>query len=120
MRHGAPAGWPADLPPVGAGFDEQVVGWLLDRLPPEYRTSPLRSQPLILALAARRHAQATLDGTREVYRELRAELRDHLDPAQIDGGLVALEALAAAFTRTVREVTMVEQGMRGHVWKPRL
>lgn len=88
--------------------------------PAGYRTSPLRSQPLILALAARRHAQATLDGTREVYRELRAELRDHLDPAQIDGGLVALEALAAAFTRTVREVTMVEQGMRGHVWKPRL
>ena len=29
--------------PVGAGFDEQVVGWLLDRLPPEYRTSPLQA-----------------------------------------------------------------------------
>ena len=83
----APPGWPADLPPVGAGLDAAVVGWLLDRLPPEYRTSPVRRHPLILAIAARRHAEATVAGTREVYRELRAALRDHLEAGEIDAGL---------------------------------
>ena len=114
----APPGWPADLPPVG--FEEQVTGWLLDRLPPEFRTSPIRKHPLVLAMAAREHAAATLDGTREVYRNLRSELRDHVQPEEIDAGLVALEALAAEFSRTLREVQMVEEAMRGRIWKPRL
>ena len=67
-----PPGWPADLPGPGAGLAEQVTGWLLDRLPPEYRTSSLRRYPLVLAMSARLHAQATLAGTRDVYRDLRA------------------------------------------------
>jgi hypothetical protein len=114
----APAGWPPDLPP--AGFEEQVSGWLLDRLPPEYRTSSVRRHPLLLAMAAREHARARLEGARQIYRNLRAELRDHVGPEEIDGGLVALEALAAQFARTAREVGLVEEAMRGRVWKPRL
>lgn len=114
----APPGWPADLPPVG--FEEQVTGWLLDRLPPEFRTSPIRKHPLVLALAAREHALATLEGAREVYRNVRSDLRDHVTPEEIDAGLVALEALAAQFARTVREVQLVEEAMRGRVWNPRL
>jgi hypothetical protein len=55
-----------------------------------------------------------------VYRDLRAELRDHLEAAQIDAGLTSLQNLAASFSRSVREVTMVEEALRGHVWKPRL
>lgn len=97
-----------------------MTGWLLDRLPPEFRTSPIRKHPLVLALAAREHAAATLDGTREVYRNLRSELRDHVQPSAIDAGLVALEALAAQFARTAREVQLVEEAMRGRVWNPRL
>jgi len=115
-----PPGWPRDLPPPGAGLAEQVTGWLLDRLPPEYRTSPLRRYPLVLAMAARLHANATLAGTRDVYRDLRAELRDHLDPTDVQVALVALEELAAQFSRSVREIELVEQSMRGQVWKPRL
>ncbi len=115
-----PPGWPADLPGPGAGLAEQVTGWLLDRLPPEYRTSSLRRYPLVLAMSARLHAQATLAGTRDVYRDLRAELRDHLDPTDIQAALVGLEELAAQFSRTVREVELVEQALRGQVWKPRL
>lgn len=114
----APPGWPADLPPVG--FESQVSGWLLDRLPPEYRTSEVRKHPMVLALAAHQHAVATLEGTREVYRSLRAELRDLLEQAEIDASLVALEALAAQFARTVREVELVQEALRGRVWKPRL
>lgn len=115
-----PPGWPADLPPVGAGFEQDVSGWLLDRLPPEYRTSVVRKHQMILAMAAREHARATLDGTREVYRGLRAQLRDVVQPSDIDAGLVALESLAAQFARSLREVELVEQALRGHVWKPRL
>ena len=114
----APPGWPADLPPVG--FEPLAGAWLLDRLPPEYRTSQARKHPLVLALAAKQHAVATLEGTREVYRSLRAELRDLLEPAEIDASLVALESLAAQFARTLREVELVEEALRGKVWKPRL
>ena len=115
-----PAGWPDDLPAVGDGFDEKVTGWLLDRLPAQYRTSAIRHQPLVLAMAAANHADATLAGTRQVYRDLRSQLRDHLEPHQIDQALEALEALAADFTRTVREVTLVQQALEGHEWRPRL
>ena len=114
----APPGWPADLPPVG--FEDRVTGWLLDRLPPEFRTSPLRAHPVVLALAARQHARYTLEGAREVYRTLRAEVRDHVEPEEIDTGLLAIEALAAQFSRTLREVELVEEALRGRVWKPRL
>jgi hypothetical protein len=114
----APPGWPADLPPVG--FESQVRGWLLDRLPPEYRTSEVRKHPLVLAFAAHQNAIAILEGTREVYRGLRSELRDHLEQAEIDANLVAVEALAAQFARTLREVELVQEALRGRVWKPRL
>lgn len=116
----SPPGWPADLPPAGAEFEQAVVGWLLDRLPPEYRTSQLRKHPLVLAMAARGHAEATLSGTRDVYRRLRAELRDRLAADEIDVALVELERLAAQFSRTRREVELVEQSLRGQIWKPRL
>lgn len=96
------------------------MGWLLDRLPPEYRTSALRKHPLALAMAARGQAEATLSGVREVYRRLRAELRDRLDAAEIEAALVELERLAAQFGRSQREVEMVEQALRGRVWRPRL
>ena len=115
-----PPGWPGDLPGPGEGLAENVTGWLLDRLPPEYRTSPLRRHPLVLAMCARLHAQATLAGTRDVYRDLRAELRDHLDPTDIQAALVGLEDLAAQFGRSEREIELVEQALRGHVWRPRL
>jgi len=108
------------LPGPGEGLAENVTGWLLDRLPPEYRTSPLRRHPLVLAMCARLHAQATLAGTRDVYRDLRAELRDHLDPTDIQAALVGLEDLAAQFSRSEREIDLVEQALRGQVWKPRL
>jgi hypothetical protein len=114
----APAGWPADLAPVG--FESQVSAWLLDRLPPEYRTSAVRKHPLVLAMAAHEHALATLEGTREVYRSLRSSLRDFIEPSELDASLVALEALAAQFSRTLREVELVQEAMRGRVWKPRL
>lgn len=114
----APPGWPADLPPVG--FESHVSGWLLDRLPPEYRTSEVRKHPLVLAFAAHQNAIAILEGTREVYRGLRSELRDHLEQAEIDANLVAVEALAAQFARTLREVELVQEALRGRVWKPRL
>ncbi len=114
----APAGWPADLPPVG--YETVVAAWLLDRLPPEYRTSPVRRHPLVLAMAAHEHARATLDGTREVYRSLRAQLRDYVEQAELEASLAALEALAAQFSRTLREVDLVQQALRGTVWKPRL
>ena len=61
-----------------------------------------------------------LEATREVYRGARAGLRDSLEPAEIDTGLAALEALAATFKRTLREVGLVEEALQGRMWRPRL
>ena len=88
--------------------------------PQRTRTSDARRYPLLLAMAAREHVRATLEGTRRVYRDLRAQLRDFAGPEDIQAGLQALEGLAAQFSRTVREVELVEQALRGKVWKPRL
>lgn len=115
-----PPGWPADLPGVGQGFEQRVTVWLLDRLPPEYRTSELRKHPLSLSLAAGHHARANLEAARQTYRELRASLRDHVEPAEVDESLAALQAVASQFTRMVREMDLVDQALRGHVWRPRL
>jgi hypothetical protein len=115
-----PPGWPGDLPSEGSAFDEAVVGWLLDRLPPEYRTSPLRRHPAVLAVCACEHAGARLQAVREVYRGLRATMRDRMEQAEIDACLSALEALGAEFSRTLRESRLVREKVEGRTWRPRL
>lgn len=115
-----PPGWPADLTPEGSAFDDAVTGWLLDRLPPEYRTSVLRRHPAVLAACAQQHAEARVEAVREVYRGLRSSMRDRLEPDEISAALTGLEALAAQFTRTAREVQLVLDALQGRAWRPRL
>ena len=115
-----PPGWPADLTADDAGFDDDVVGWLLDRLPPEYRTSALRRHPAVLGVCAAAHAQARLEAVREVYRGLRSGMRERLEPDEITAVMAGLEALAADFTRTQREVHLVQEALQGRTWHPRL
>jgi len=112
MAAGAPAGWPKDLvPPVAPDFSVRAVGWLLDRGPAELRTSPLRAHPLALAYLVEHHARAQVDGTREAYRHLRAELGARLGPQALTAVQQALEVAGAQALAQAREVSLVRAAL---------
>lgn len=122
MTVSAPPGWPHGLPPPESpGFDAKVVGWLLDQCPPEYRLSDtLRAHPVALARLAVCQVEASLAGARQAYAGVRRDLRDYLDPDQIDAVLLALEHEGSRLVGLAREVAMVEEALRGRRWRPRL
>lgn len=106
-------GWPADLPVPGEqGFDDRVVGWLLDRGPAELRTSSLRFQPLALAVYIGHQADASLEGARAAYGRARTELGPYLDPDQLGAVQRALEAEGARLLQVQREVRLVAAALR--------
>src|SRR6516164_7728178 len=86
-----PRGWPADVQPPGSDdWQESAVAWLLEVVPPQYRKhAVLRRNPLALAAVARHHAGACVEGARQGYRSVRAELSDRVPAHVIDGILVA-------------------------------
>src|SRR5215467_7842815 len=71
-----PPGWPAGVHPPGSEeFESTAVGWLLDVVPPDYRLhGVLRRYPIALAVMARHHSKACVEGAREGYRTARTEL----------------------------------------------
>ena len=118
----APTGWPRDLdPPETAGFESSVVGWLLDRCPPEYRAHEvLRRHPRALARLAVHHCEATLEGARAAYATCRRELQGAVPPDVMPEVLASLEAEGARIASTLREVRLVDEALAGTRWRPRL
>ncbi len=112
-------GWPRDLPdPGSAGFDERVVGWLLDRGPADLRGSDLRLLPLALAQTVGHIVDGELAGLRTAYAGARSGLRDVYSAADVDRVLAALEAEGARLLAVRREVALVcdalaERGRQG-------
>jgi hypothetical protein len=100
-----PAGWPSAVrPPDSQGFEASAVTWLLDVLPPGYREQKqVHHYPVGLAVMARNHAVACLDGAREGYRAARAELGGFLPPGEIDAVLAVYRAAGDRQAATARE-----------------
>ncbi|MEZ5117011.1 MAG: hypothetical protein R2737_12170 [Candidatus Nanopelagicales bacterium] len=117
-----PPGWPPDLPPAETDeFGERVVGWLLDRCPPDYRLHDvLRANPRALARLTAHHVDATLEGARRAYAGVRRELRDRLTPEAVDAVLVALEREGTRLLVEQRQVALVEEALDGRRWVRRL
>lgn len=117
-----PPGWPSDLPPPGTEeFAAKVSGWLLDRCPPEVRSSfTIRRHPVALAHVAARHSESVVSGQREAYRSARRELVDLLPTEALAGVLTDLEAIGHDAVRTAREVQIVAEALHGAVWRPKL
>jgi len=59
-----PPGWPTGVHPPGSeDFEASAVGWLLDIVPPGYRSHDvLRRYPVALATLARHHMAACVHG----------------------------------------------------------
>src|ERR1700745_1186110 len=135
-----PPGWPAGVHPPGSEeFESTAVGWLLDVVPPDYRLhGVLRRYPIALAVMARHHSQACVEGARggyrmarhpsqgcvegarEGYRTARTDLAGVLPPHAIDTILAAYRKEGARLAETARAVDLVERALRGEVFTPKM
>lgn len=117
-----PPGWPPRVrPPGAAGWQGDVVGWLLDQCPPEYRGHPvLRRHPVALSWLAELHVQAELEAMRQAYRQARVALTDALPDGSLAAVLVCLEREGMRLRGVERSVRLVREALDGQVFVPRL
>ncbi|MBM3668801.1 MAG: hypothetical protein FJW97_02120 [Actinobacteria bacterium] len=100
--------WPRDL--VDAGhpeFLEHAERWLLDRSPPEWRTSTLRGDVPALAWAVTHHIEGARAGARQAYREARPRFQEPL----LTRVHTALESYGAHLLTVEREVAQVRRAL---------
>jgi hypothetical protein len=115
-----PPGWPAGVHPPGSdSFEQTAVAWLLDVIPPDYRVhGVLHRHPIALAVLARHHVAACIEGARRGYRSVRTELGDVLPPQALDAVLAAYGAEGSRLVATARAVDLVGRGLRGEAFAP--
>jgi hypothetical protein len=116
-----PPGWPAGVHPPGSEeFEQTAVTWMLDVVPPDYRLhGVLRRHPLALAVLARHHLAACIQGARDGYRTARTELAS-LPPGGVDAVLEVYRAEGRRLVETARAVELVGRALRGEVFTPQL
>jgi hypothetical protein len=114
-----PPGWPTGVHPPGSeDFEATAIAWLLDVVPPDFRLhGVLRRHPLALAVMARHHTQACVEGARAGYRTARTELGETLPPHAIDAVLAAYRTEGRRLASTAKAVALIEEALRGD-YKP--
>ena len=87
--------------------------WLLG-LVPEYRHyDVLRRHPVILAHVARHLVHGSVEGAREGYRTVRADLAEDAPPHALDGALKACRDEGRRLAAAERAIDLVERALRG-------
>lgn len=119
-RH-LPQDWPERVQPPGTeGWEATAVTWLLD-LVPAYRQYPVvRRHPVALAYIAHHLVRGSVEGAREGYRTVRAELAEHVPPHAADAALSAYCVEGRRLAATERAVELVERALRGETFMPGL
>jgi hypothetical protein len=117
-----PTGWPTGVHPPGTeGFEQTAVSWLLDVVPPDYRLhGVLVRHPLALASLARHHLTACIEGARQGYRGVRAELGRDLPPSGVDAVLAAYQTEGRRLVATARAAELVGRALRGEEFVPQM
>lgn len=117
-----PTGWPAGVHPPGTeGFEQTAVNWLLDVVPADYRLhGVLLRHPVALAALARHHLAACIEGARQGYRSVRAELGQDLPPSSIAALLSAYQTEGRRLVATAKAVELVGRALRGEAFVPQL
>jgi hypothetical protein len=117
-----PVGWPAGVHPPGTkDFEETAVKWLLNVVPPDYRMhGVLMRHPVALAMLARHHVRACVEGTREAYRGARTELGRDLPPSAMAAVLAAYKAEGTRLVATAKAVDLICHAMHGDAFVPQL
>lgn len=121
MAQYVPPGWPVGVHPPGSeGFEQTAVTWLLDVVPPDYRIhGVLRRHPVALAELARHHLAACVQGARDGYRVVRAELGAQLPRHGLEAVLAVYRAEGSRLVSTARAVDLVCRALRGETFTPR-
>ena len=108
-------------PPGTEEFESTAVGWLLDVVPPDYRLhGVLRRHPLALAVMAKYHCQACVEGARNGYRTARTELGGALPPHAVDAVLSAYKREGSRLAANATAVGLLERALRGEVFRPKI
>ena len=117
-----PPGWPTGVHPPGSeDFEATAIAWLLDVVPPDFRLhGVLRRHPVALAVMARHHTQACVEGARAGYRTARTELGETLPPHAIDAVLAAYRTEGRRLASTAKAVVLIEEALRGDAFTPQL
>ena len=115
-----PPGWPPAVHPPGSEeLEASAVAWLLDVLPEGYRAQKrVQRYPIGLAVMARHHGEACLDGAREGYRSIRAELQGWLSPSEVEEVLATYRTVGARHVATARAVGLVVEALHRESFQP--
>lgn len=113
-----PPGWPERVHPPGVPDWEQTArSFLLDCCPPDVRLHPVLARyPVMLARFAAESVDAQLTACAAGIRECRVSLREHIPGDAVEEAALAWCALEATLRRTRREVSLVEEALRGAVF----
>ena len=80
----------------------------------------LLRHPVALAVLARHHLEACIEGARNGYRGARAELGNDLPPGSITAVLDAYRAEGARLVAAAKAVDLVGRALRGQEFVPQL
>jgi len=118
----APPGWPVPVRPPGCvDWERSAVAFLFDCCPADYRGYPvLRRHPAVLAGFATAYVEAQVRADAEALAGLRVSLETVAPPEVIQAAVEAWQEQSARLRRTLREIGLVEEALRGRVFVPRL
>ncbi len=122
MTSFAPPGWPEGVRPPGApDWEATATAFLFDCCPADFRAYPvLRRHPLVLARFAVRFVAGQARVAQEGLAEIRTSLQGLVGAEVIESAAQAWLEQSARLARTTRAVGLVEEALRGQVFRPRL
>ncbi|WP_375433476.1 hypothetical protein [uncultured Friedmanniella sp.] len=118
----APPGWPDGVRPPGApDWEATAVSFLFDCCPADFRAYPvLRRHPLVLARFAAHFVAGQCRSAQEGLAEIRTSLQGLVGVEVVESAAQAWLEQGARLARTTRAVGLVEEALRGQVFRPRL
>ncbi|MFI0422836.1 hypothetical protein [Spongiactinospora sp. 9N601] len=117
-----PPDWPEGVRPPGSpDWETSAVAWLLDAVPPDYRSyGVLRRHPVALSRMAVHHVGAAIEAARAGYRNAAVELKDHLPPHAVEAVLETYRQEGPRLVRLAAAIDLVDRALRGEPFVPRL
>lgn len=117
-----PPGWPAAvLPPAAPQWEASASAFLFDCCPPDCRQYVvLRRHPIVLARFALTCVDAQVAACTDALAACRADLDGLVAPEVINAAVQAWHEQIAALQRTRREVSLVQDALRGQVFVPKI
>lgn len=117
-----PPGWPERVRPPGApDWELTAVEFLLDCCPADYRRFQLlRRHPVVLARFAAVFVEAQVQAGQDGLGGVRVVLADFVTPEVVAEAVEVWSQQQATLVRVRREVSMVEEALRGKTYVRKL